>query len=140
VGAYPQGVDWDNDGKLDLIAGDSSGHVWFFRNIGTAKDPKLAAGVLLKAGGKPIVGVAPNYAKGSDGNYSLVPNTNALMGIYSKIHVGDWNGDGLKDLLVGQDGPAGQSLVLYLNRGTLSEPVLSAPTVLELPGPHLSRP
>ncbi len=133
-------MDWGNDGKLDLIAGDASGHVWFFKNIGTAKAPKLAAGVPLKAGGKPIVGVAPKYEKGSDGTYHLVPNTNHVMGIYSKIHVADWNGDGLKDLLVGQDGPGGHDLLLYLNRGTPSAPDLGLPTALELPEPRLPRP
>jgi len=133
-------VDWNNDGKVDLVAGDSRGHVWLFLNVGTKQEPKLAEGVLLKAGGEPIVGTAPRYEKGQDGNYHFVPNTNVLMGIYSKIHVGDWNGDGKKDLLVGQDGPGGQSMLLCLNVGTDSEPVLAKPTVLELPGPPLARP
>lgn len=142
----PQGVDWDNDGKLDLIAGDMGGQVWFFKNIGTAKAPKLATGVQLKAGGKPILGVAPKFERRSNGYSYPVPNTNDLMGIYSKIHVGDWNGDGLKDLLVGQEGPggSGQSLVLYLNRGTPREAALSTPIVIALPvgpnEPRLSRP
>ena len=29
-------MDWDNDGKIDLLAGDSSGKVVFFRNTGTS--------------------------------------------------------------------------------------------------------
>jgi len=140
VGAYPQGVDWNNDGKLDLMAGDSTGHVWFFQNIGTKQAPKLAEGVQLKAGGQPIIGTAPRYEKGQDGLYRLAPNTNILIGIYSKIHFGDWNGDGLIDLLVGQDGPGEQKMLLYLNAGTAAEPALAKPTVLELPEPALSRP
>jgi hypothetical protein len=134
-------VDWNNDGKNDLLAGCSSGKVWFFANTGTKENPVLAAGVQVTAGGTPIVGTQPKYEKDKDGNYRRVANNNdSLMGIYSKIHAADWNGDGLKDLLVGQDGPGGQQFVVYLNEGTASEPKLGKPAVLQLPEPPMSRP
>jgi len=134
-------VDWNNDGKKDLVAGDSSGQVWLFLNGGTDKAPVLAPAVPLKEGGKTILGQAPDYQRSMDGTYRMVAKTNTLMGIYSKIHVGDWNGDGLKDLLVGQDGPGNQNMLLYLNVGTASEPVLAAPVSIDgMLEPKLSRP
>ena len=49
-------MDYNNDGKTDLIAGDSKGQVWIFLNVGTRDKPELAKGVRIKAGGKPIMG------------------------------------------------------------------------------------
>jgi len=44
-------VDWDKDGKKDLAAGDTEGSVWFFHNVGTRAEPKLAEGVKIEAAG-----------------------------------------------------------------------------------------
>ena len=133
-------MDWNNDGKQDLISGDSLGQVWLFLNEGTPKEPRLRTGVKVEAGGKAIVGVAPRYEQKPNGNYERVPNTKDVIGIYSKIHMADWDGDGLKDLLVGQDGPGDQQILLYRNTGKPGQPVLDEPTVLKLPGPAMSRP
>ena len=135
-------MDWNQDGKLDLVAGDSEGNVWFFRNVGTTKAPVLEAGVKLTAGGKPITGTRPEYKQGADGQYRMEQKPDALMGIYSKIHVADWNGDGLPDILVGQDSAAGDAakLVLYRNVGKAHAPVLAAPEVLPAPLEGVSRP
>ncbi len=140
MGAYPQGVDWNNDGKQDVVAGDASGRVWLFLNEGTPREPRLRAGVELRSDGKPILGVSPRYEKGKDGQYALVPNTKDVMGIYSKIHVADWDADGRLDVLVGQDGPGNHDLVLYRNVGTRERPVLSKPTPITLPDPKMPRP
>ncbi len=123
-------MDWNNDGKKDLVSGDTKGQVWLFLNTGTDKEPVLASGVRLEADGKPIVGNPPRYW-GSD---------EKPMGIYSKIHFADWNGDGLRDLLVGQSGANVHDLLFYKNIGTQGEPKLAKPEPLELPGPKMSRP
>jgi hypothetical protein len=134
-------VDWDGDGKLDVVAGDSKGQVTFFRNTGTKTEPALAAGVRLQAGGETILGVSGRYEKGADGRYRKKPSPGKIMGIYSKIHVADWDGDGLHDLLVGQTGPnEGQDIVVYRNTGTAKAPSLDTPAPVKLTGPVMRRP
>ncbi|KPL24732.1 MAG: hypothetical protein AMJ75_02905 [Phycisphaerae bacterium SM1_79] len=132
-------MDWNNDGKKDLLSGDTKGQVWLFLNTGTQKAPELAEGVRVQADGQPILGNPPRYSD-SDGGLQVERDPEKLMGIYSKIHLGDWDGDGLKDLLIGQDGPGGRNLLFYKNIGTQSDPKFGQPKPLELPGPSMSRP
>ena len=41
----------DGDGRRDLLVGDFSGEFRLYRNVGTDREPKFAAGELLIAGG-----------------------------------------------------------------------------------------
>ena len=124
-------MDINNDGKNDIIAGDSSGAVWMFLNTGTPEKPELAAGKKLEADGKEIAATTKTYKK--EGNTYVVDKTivgsHELSLIYSKIHVGDWDGDGLKDLLVGHD----NTIVLYKNAGTPEACRFLAPVALPCP-------
>jgi len=122
-------VDWNNDGKKDLISGDTKGQVWVFLNTATDEAPELAEGVRVQAGGVPII--AARYAKGG---------SDSLMGTYSKLHYGDWDGDGLRDLLIGQDGTTRGEIAFYKNTGTESDPKFSGPELLKMPGPKMERP
>ena len=57
VGYYghPFAVDWDNDGKKDLITGQFTyGNIRFYRNIGTNNAPVFGDSVLLQASGSTI--------------------------------------------------------------------------------------
>jgi hypothetical protein len=81
-----------------------------------AGPPDLGPGVRLEADGKPIDGEVGH----------LVPV------------VTDWNGDGKKDLLVGQFGSG--MIRLYQNRGTDAEPAFKEPTVLEAGGKAIKLP
>ena len=106
-------MDWSNSGKLDLVSGDADGHVWLFRNTGTRQNPVLAAGVKVEADGKVIAG-----------------NPRELNPLkISLIHVADWDGDGLRDLMVGH----WDSLRFYKNVGTPAEPRFAAPTEIKCP-------
>jgi hypothetical protein len=43
--------DVDGDGRRDLLVGDFSGQFLLYRNVGTDREPRFAAGGLLTAGG-----------------------------------------------------------------------------------------
>ncbi len=56
--AAPCVVDFDGDGVRDLLVGQFGGGIlWIFRNEGTDRSPRLAAGVKFKEGGPD--GVVP---------------------------------------------------------------------------------
>src|SRR5262245_45395050 len=51
--AAPCVADFDGDGVKDLLVGQfGDGILWFYKNVGTDKNPKYAAGVKFKDGGK----------------------------------------------------------------------------------------
>ena len=102
-------ADWDEDGKADLIVGDTDGFVWFFRNLTGALSPVFSPGVRLTAGDKPL----KVYGEEKEGR---------IAG-YARPEVVDWNDDGRQDLLVAD---ARGWLTLYLNRGTPGKPALAA--------------
>ena len=56
-------MDFNGDGKIDIISGDSAGQVTVYINEGTNAKPKLAAGYKLKAGGKEISATRRTYKK-----------------------------------------------------------------------------
>ena len=64
-------TDWDGDGKVDLLAGDTDGFIWLFRNRGGA------------------------FATGERQPVSVVKT-----GGHARLDVADWNNDGSQDLLV----------------------------------------
>ena len=102
-------VDWNSDGKLDLLGSDTDGFVWFFRNTTNRLFPVFAPGAKLQAGGAPI----RVYGEEREGRAAG----------YARSEITDWNNDGKKDLLVA-DGRGW--LFLYLNQGTDGAPVLAA--------------
>ena len=73
----PRAVDWDGDGRIDLLVG-AAGSVWFYRNVGTARKPAFAAGGRLQAGGSDL----------------------QVGGGRLSIACVDMDGDGRKDLVV----------------------------------------
>ncbi len=86
-------MDWDGDGKLDIIVGDRSGNVHYFRRLDYG-NIYLEEQDMVKVAGKPI-----------DVGYNSAPC------------VTDWNEDGLPDLVVGNLSPLPAGVYLFINQG-----------------------
>ena len=104
-------VDWNNDGKRDLLAGDTDGFIWFFRNDGERLFPIFNEGVRLRSGGKLLEVIT--------------------TGGHARFDVCDWNNDGQKDLVVA-DG--GGNVFLFENRGNKFRITFGAPERLSAAG------
>jgi hypothetical protein len=127
--ATPVGVDWDGDGDIDIISGNTAGHIGCFENLSGPKvaQPKWAAPKLLEAGGKTIRPMA-----GPNG--SIQGPCEAKWG-YTTQTVVDWDGDGRLDILA--NSILGK-VHWYQNVGTRSAPKLAAaqPIEVEWNGPQ----
>lgn len=123
--------DWDNDGDLDLLAGDGVGRVWLFKNSGTSSHPILESKVSVAAGqktrwGKRYIGIAFAQLLGSDLPDLVVGHSQRLITVHRNIgsiqqpvfeeqgntievqagcdgrfDLADWDEDGKLDLITG---------------------------------------
>jgi len=125
--ATPVGFDWDGDGDIDLLSGNTAGYVGFFENLsgpGVAR-PKFAAPRWLEVDGRPLRIVAGE-------NGSIQGPAEAKWG-YTTFTVADWDGDGLPDLVL--NSILGE-VVWCRNVGTRTAPKLAPtrPIEVEWPG------
>jgi hypothetical protein len=97
----PVVIDWNNDGKPDIICGDRTGYLNLFLNNSTdPKNPTFAPGTHIKVAGVEKLGDSITVA------------------------LGDLTGNHLPNLLIG----TADGTVLYaLNTGTLGAPVFNTP-------------
>ena len=89
--ATPVGVDWDNDGDEDIIAGNSAGYIAFIENLNGKALPKWAEPKLLEVDGQTL-----RIQAGGKG--SIQGPAEAKWG-YTTLSVADWDGDGNKDII-----------------------------------------
>ncbi|MCG6190128.1 FG-GAP repeat domain-containing protein [Maribellus maritimus] len=122
----PTMVDWDGDGKTDIVAGNSLGQILFFRNLGDNQTPQFSAGVPLEAGGKEIH-IQPGYGEDIQGPFE------SRWG-YTCPNVIDWNDDGVYDIVMGDS--RGKHTV-YINKGTPQKPELAEEHPIYLEGLEL---
>ena len=91
-----------------MLVGDTNGDVQFYMNTNNNTDPIFAEGLFIQANG-----------------------TNINVGERATPVADDWNGDGKKDLIIGNmEG----NIVIYLNKGTDSIPVFDSPFLLQVDG------
>lgn len=87
----PTVVDWDRDGVLDIISGNSEGRIFFYKNYATDASPAFGDPVYLQSCGEEI------HFRG--GYYEVQgPDDGGAWG-YICPNVIDWNGDGIPDIL-----------------------------------------
>jgi hypothetical protein len=119
LGTFPRVVQWDGDGRKDLLVGLGDGTVRIYFNTGADAAPVFDTWQSVEYG--PIGNKTPIYAGG--GRATPVPV--------------DWNSDGKKDLIVGSlDG----FLRLYINEGTDTAPDFLAESFVQENGANLTVP
>jgi hypothetical protein len=125
--ATPCGCDWDGDGDIDIVSGNTAGYIELFENLSGPKvaQPTWAAPRRLEAGGKTFRVMA-----GANG--SIQGPAEAKWG-YTTLNVADWDADGLPDIVFNSILGRVQWLK---NIGTRASPQLAAahPIEVEWPG------
>jgi hypothetical protein len=106
----PAAVDWDGDGRTDLLVGAEDGRIWFIRNSGQQIDgtPVFERPVpIMATDARPHVGVLPMPA------------------------AADWSGNGREDLIVGNS--TGELLYVPVDGGP-EAPRLGTPRPVQAGG------
>lgn len=110
-------VDLDKDGRLDLVAGNYEGKLYYFHNTGSRQQPKFSmpqdlADILV-----------PTRSRGK------------LWCNYLAPCLYEWQGGGLLDLIMGDGTYSANSIYLLANEGTNLNPIFKeANTVKIIPG------
>lgn len=91
----PLPVDWDTDGRLDLLVGDEAGDITFFRG---REDGAYEAGISIFTG---LTHAQPKYTEVRDS----LGEDHVIPGYRLRLAVTDWNRDGALDLLIGNCEP-----------------------------------
>lgn len=121
----PSVADWDGDGALDIITGNSEGRLVFFHNYGSNESPSFGEGEYMTVGGKEFCVRA--------GYYELQGPLEACWG-YLCPTVFDWDGDGLLDIVFSYN----EGKYMYMpNIGTATAPVLGTPRTIMCDGIEL---
>ena len=105
-------MDWNSDGDADLVSGDRNGYfnVWIWRDSAFEAHTQY-----------------------------LKTDSTAINVVYNSFPaVVDWNGDGKKDLIVGQF--VGGKVRVYLNQGTDAQPAFKDFAYLQAGGKEISLP
>jgi hypothetical protein len=104
---FPYVIDWDRDGRSDILMGDGDGYLTVYRNTGSRFEPAFASqGRLLLTSGKPLCAGEPTPDRVSD--------FEGHSGNRSVPAPADYDGDGDLDLICGN---AWGDIFFYRNAG-----------------------
>lgn len=121
--ATPVCVDWDGDGDIDIVSGNTAGYIEIFENLSGAKvgEPRWAAPRRLAVDGKVFRMMAGP-------NRSIQGPAEAKWG-YTTFSVADWDGDALPDIVL--NSILGE-VVWLKNIGPRQSPRLASPAAIEV--------
>ena len=121
--ATPVGTDWDADGDMDILSGNTAGYIEFFENLSGANvaSPQWNAPRRLEVDGNPFRVIAGR-------NGSIQGPAEYKWG-YTTFSVYDWNQDGLPDVIL--NSILGE-VVWLKNIGSRTAPELDRPQAIEV--------
>jgi hypothetical protein len=96
-------VDIDDDGRIDIVCGDFLGKIYYLMNSGTKTAPKFDQ---------------PNTPR----DIEIVTSKDGPWGNYFAPFLIDWDGDGNKDLILGEGTYSANNVYFLRNRGTSASP------------------
>jgi len=121
--ATPVGTDWDGDGDVDIVSGNTAGYIVLYENLsGPGVEKPLWAPPRSLMSNEVLI----RFMAGENG--SIQGPCEAKWG-YTTLSVADWDHDGLPDILV--NSILGK-VYWFKNVGTRREPLLSAPMPVEV--------
>lgn len=121
--ATPVGFDWDGDGDIDILSGNTAGVIEYFENMSGPKVaiPKWNRPVRIQVDGK-------DFRMMAGPNGSIQGPAEAKWG-YTTLNVADWDGDGLPDIVLNSI----LGRVAWLrNIGSRSSPRMASPQSIDV--------
>ncbi|MBT6154778.1 MAG: VCBS repeat-containing protein [Planctomycetaceae bacterium] len=101
---HPAYIDWDADGLRDLMVPNISNRIFWYKNIGTPQQPRFGPRRQVVCDGFPeneitLGDTARRLGAETKEWLKRVPDPNSPFGWRSRAGFGDFNGDGLMDMI-----------------------------------------